>query len=196
MWNYSVYITSTQINTTLPSTTFLTHIYGVWGLHESNFLCQPHLHTHTHTCSYIATSYICKLNFFVPERELIEGEDHVEVNGVIFNKPFVEKPVSAEDHNIYIYYPTSAGGGSQRLFRKVRSGVSGGSGGVACWARDHDWLLVPPLLFTPWRQLQITVILCRTVADTFVEYYTSREAYHLLGIVKVFIPRSFPNSTP
>ncbi|KAB7495313.1 Inositol hexakisphosphate and diphosphoinositol-pentakisphosphate kinase [Armadillidium nasatum] len=55
------------------------------------------------------------------KRELIEGEDHVEVNGVLFNKPFVEKPVSAEDHNIYIYYPTSAGGGSQRLFRKIGS---------------------------------------------------------------------------
>ncbi|KAK3878140.1 hypothetical protein Pcinc_017202 [Petrolisthes cinctipes] len=55
------------------------------------------------------------------KRELIEGEDHVEVNGVTFNKPFVEKPVSAEDHNIYIYYPTSAGGGSQRLFRKIGS---------------------------------------------------------------------------
>ncbi|XP_011329783.2 inositol hexakisphosphate and diphosphoinositol-pentakisphosphate kinase 2 isoform X6 [Ooceraea biroi] len=55
------------------------------------------------------------------QHELVESEDHVEVNGITFNKPFVEKPVSAEDHNIYIYYPTSAGGGSQRLFRKIGS---------------------------------------------------------------------------
>lgn len=54
-----------------------------------------------------------------PECNLVEGEDHVEVNGEVFPKPFVEKPVCAEDHNVYIYYPTSAGGGSQRLFRKV-----------------------------------------------------------------------------
>ncbi|XP_006116190.1 inositol hexakisphosphate and diphosphoinositol-pentakisphosphate kinase 2 isoform X2 [Pelodiscus sinensis] len=55
------------------------------------------------------------------ECSLIEGEDQVEVNGEVFQKPFVEKPVSAEDHNVYIYYPTSAGGGSQRLFRKIGS---------------------------------------------------------------------------
>uniref|UniRef100_A0A8C3IJV8 Inositol hexakisphosphate and diphosphoinositol-pentakisphosphate kinase n=1 Tax=Chrysemys picta bellii TaxID=8478 RepID=A0A8C3IJV8_CHRPI len=55
------------------------------------------------------------------ECNLIEGEDQVEVNGEVFQKPFVEKPVSAEDHNVYIYYPTSAGGGSQRLFRKIGS---------------------------------------------------------------------------
>ena len=50
-----------------------------------------------------------------------EQDDSVLVNGVVFNKPFVEKPVDAEDHNIIIYYPASAGGGSQRLFRKIGS---------------------------------------------------------------------------
>lgn len=57
----------------------------------------------------------------VEDSELIESEDAIEVNGVVFNKPFVEKPISAEDHNIYIYYPSTAGGGSQRLFRKIGS---------------------------------------------------------------------------
>ncbi|ESO04589.1 hypothetical protein HELRODRAFT_149890, partial [Helobdella robusta] len=48
-----------------------------------------------------------------------EADDYIEVNGSVFHKPFVEKPVNAEDHNVYIYFPSSAGGGSQRLFRKI-----------------------------------------------------------------------------
>ncbi|CAF4291397.1 unnamed protein product, partial [Rotaria sordida] len=50
---------------------------------------------------------------------VIEQDDHIEIDGEIFHKPFVEKPVSAENHDVYIYFPSSAGGGSQRLFRKV-----------------------------------------------------------------------------
>ncbi|KAK3094438.1 hypothetical protein FSP39_001778, partial [Pinctada imbricata] len=55
------------------------------------------------------------------ECKVTDADDSIEINGVMFHKPFVEKPISAEDHNIYIYFPGSAGGGSQRLFRKVGS---------------------------------------------------------------------------
>mmetsp|Transcript_30932 Transcript_30932/g.35751 ORF Transcript_30932/g.35751 Transcript_30932/m.35751 type:complete len:129 (+) Transcript_30932:434-820(+) len=42
--------------------------------------------------------------------ELIEYDDHIEIGGITINKPFVEKPVDTDDHNIAIYYPSSAGG--------------------------------------------------------------------------------------
>ena len=53
-----------------------------------------------------------------PEVSLREDGDAIIIDGQVLEKPFVEKPVSGEDHNVYIYF---RGGGGRRLFRKVIS---------------------------------------------------------------------------
>ncbi|KAI0981559.1 hypothetical protein GJ496_006482 [Pomphorhynchus laevis] len=51
--------------------------------------------------------------------EVSDQDDQIEINGETLVKPFVEKPLNAEDHNVYIYFQSSVGGGCQRLFRKI-----------------------------------------------------------------------------
>ncbi|CAG8647839.1 11735_t:CDS:2 [Funneliformis caledonium] len=50
--------------------------------------------------------------------EMID-QDTICINGETLRKPFVEKPISGEDHNIHIYYSSETGGGGRHLFRKV-----------------------------------------------------------------------------
>ena len=52
--------------------------------------------------------------------ELLEFDDHIEYKKKKLYKPFVEKPLNGDDHDIYIYYPPNLGGGQKRLFRKTK----------------------------------------------------------------------------
>lgn len=59
----------------------------------------------------------------------MKGDDTIVIDGKTLDKPFVEKPVSGEDHNVNIYFSKKKGGGARKLFRKVSMRV---------WSRNPE----------------------------------------------------------
>lgn len=55
------------------------------------------------------------------EKHFEEHYDYIVYDGMKLNKPFIEKPVDADDHNNWIYYSRNTGGGVKKLFRKVEN---------------------------------------------------------------------------
>eukprot|EP00045_Choanoeca_perplexa_P014496 m.170651 g.170651 ORF g.170651 m.170651 type:complete len:1136 (-) comp16695_c0_seq3:167-3574(-) len=59
-----------------------------------------------------------------PDVDVTEREDAIEINGQVVPKPFVMKPVDAENHNIFVYFSQLDGGGAQHLYRKKKDKAS------------------------------------------------------------------------
>ncbi|SBS92546.1 acid phosphatase, putative, partial [Plasmodium ovale curtisi] len=49
-----------------------------------------------------------------------EYYDYIVYDNIRLNKPFIEKPINADNHNNWIYYPKNTGGGCKKLFRKIK----------------------------------------------------------------------------
>ena len=58
-----------------------------------------------------------------PEVDLQEYDDYIVIKGNKLKKPFIEKPINAEDHEIMIHYSNSSpcGSGYSVLFRKTEN---------------------------------------------------------------------------
>jgi len=90
-----------------------------------------------------------------------EGDDYIMVGKTKISKPFVEKPVDAEDHNICIYYPSSAGGGVKALFRKVGDRSSAFDADSSRVRRDKTYM------YEPFMKTQGTDIKVYTVGPSY-----------------------------
>ena len=69
-----------------------------------------------------------------------EFDDYIMIGEHRLNKPFVQKPFNADDHNINIYYAQNDGGGCKSLFRKTGNVSSSFDPNVYHIRRDGDYI--------------------------------------------------------
>jgi len=69
---------------------------------------------------YIAIDHTCEET----AGDFMEHDNYIVYKGKQMNKPFVEKPLDADNHEIWIHYPRSLGGGAKKLFRKIQDRAS------------------------------------------------------------------------
>ena len=98
---------------------------------------------------------------------MADDGDTLIVDGQSFKKPFVEKPVDGDDHNVIIYFPRShEGGGARRLFRKIGNKSS-----------EFDPELITPRCITDPSNSYIYEQFLKTENAEDVKSYTIGEAY-------------------
>jgi hypothetical protein len=109
------------------------------------------------------------------ESRFVETDQYIEVDGVRLNIPFVEKPLSAEDHNVYIYFGKE--GGSKRLFRKVKNQSSTSHPDVWQVRRDGSYLYEEFMLTEGLQDIKVY-----TVGPDYV-HIEVRKSPHVNGVV-------------
>lgn len=111
---------------------------------------------------------------FHPEIE--DHDDYIVINGMRMNKPLVEKPVNAEDHNICIYYPRSMGGGCKQLFRKVKNRSSSFDPDINTVRRTGSYIY-EEFLTTQGTDIKVRAPLCWAAWATLDPFLCSRQVY-------------------
>eukprot|EP00762_Andalucia_godoyi_P002992 ANDGO_04221.mRNA.1 Inositol hexakisphosphate and diphosphoinositol-pentakisphosphate kinase len=91
----------------------------------------------------------------VPPHKVIDWNCSAPDTSLPFQRPFVEKPVDAEDHRIHVYYPDA---GIRRLFRKTGDASSSYDPSVCDVRRDAAYMYEPFMEADRFRDIKVYMV--------------------------------------